>query len=153
MKGIIMIKVLFICHGNICRSPMAEYLFKDYVNKNNNIDNFFISSKATSSEEIGNPIYPPVKRLLLEYGIDTSSHRASKLTKEMYDQYDYLIVMDDNNYRNTLRIIGSDSLNKVHKLLEYTNLNRDILDPWYTRDFKACYNDILLGIKYHYSKL
>ena len=126
MKGIIMIKVLFICHGNICRSPMAEYLFKDYVNKNNNIDNFFISSKATSSEEIGNPIYPPVKRLLLEYGIDTSSHRASKLTKEMYDQYDYLIVMDDNNYRNTLRIIGSDSLNKVHKLLEYTNLNRDI---------------------------
>ena len=148
-----MIKVLFICHGNICRSPMAEYLFRDYVDKNNNIDNFIISSKATSSEEIGNPIYPPVKKLLLEYGIDTSSHRASKLTKEMYDQYDYLIVMDDNNYRNTLRIIGSDSLNKVHKLLEYTNLNRDILDPWYTRDFKACYNDILLGIKGFYSYL
>lgn len=142
-----MIKVLFICHGNICRSPMAEFLFKDYVNKNNNINNFFIASKATSSEELGNPIYPPVKRLLLEYGIDSSTHRASKLTKEMYNQYDYLIVMDDNNYRNTLRIIGSDPLNKVHKLLEYANMDRDVLDPWYTRDFKSCYNDVLLGIK------
>ena len=142
MKGTIMVKVLFICHGNICRSPMAEYLFKDYVIKNNNINNFIICSKATSSEEIGNSIYPPVKRLLLDYGIDSSNHRASKLTRDMYNEYDYLIVMDDNNYRNTLRIIGNDPLNKVHKLLEYTDSNDDILDPWYTRDFKACYNDI-----------
>lgn len=146
-----MVKVLFICHGNICRSPMAEYLFKDYVIKNNNINNFIICSKATSSEEIGNSIYPPVKRLLLDYGIDSSNHRASKLTRDMYNEYDYLIVMDDNNYRNTLRIIGNDPLNKVHKLLEYTDSNDDILDPWYTRDFKACYNDISKGIKALYS--
>ncbi len=142
-----MIKILFICHGNICRSPMAEYLFKDYVAEKNMSNYFEIASKATSNEEIGNPIYPPVKRILDSLNIDSSKHKASRINACDYDYYDYIICMDDNNLYNLKRIFKNDNKHKITKLLDYTNLKRDVLDPWYTRNFIACYNDIVMGIE------
>ena len=147
-----MIKVLFICHGNICRSPMAEYLFKDYVSKKNMDSSFEIVSKATSTEELGNPIYPPVKRILDSLNIDSSKHRASRVKESDYDYYDYIVCMDDNNIYNLKRIFKNGNKHKITKLLDYTDLKRDVLDPWYTRNFIDCYNDIVKGIDclYHY---
>ena len=133
------IKVLFICHGNICRSPMAEYLFKE--------------SCATSSEEIGNPVHYGTKRILNSLGIDCSKKRARRINPSDYQEFDYLIIMDENNRWNLNRIIGNDSLKKVHLLLEYAKLNRDISDPWYTGDFNKTYNDIMLGLNSFYSFL
>ena len=141
-----MIKVLFICHGNICRSPMAEYLFKDYVSKKNMDSSFEIVSKATSTEELGNPIYPPVKRILDSLNIDSSKHRASRVKESDYDYYDYIVCMDDNNIYNLKRIFKNGNKHKITKLLDYTDLKRDVLDPWYTRNFIDCYNDIVKGI-------
>lgn len=147
------IKIVFVCHGNICRSPMAEYMFKDYVKKLNKSDNFIISSKATSTEEIGNMIHYGTKKILDKLNIDSSMHRASQITLADYNYYDYIICMDSNNIYNLNRIIKKDNLNKVKRLLDYTSLKRDISDPWYTHDFNKTYEDIKIGLEGLYKAL
>lgn len=139
-------KILFVCHGNICRSPMAEYVLKDRVKKLNIADDFEIDSCATSTEEIGNPAYPPVRKLLSDKGIDSSSHQAKQFTKEMYEKFDHIILMDNNNLRNIKKIVPFDSDNKIKLLLDYTDDSRDVKDPWYTRDFEATWDDVNKGI-------
>ena len=144
-----MIKVLFICHGNICRSPMAEFIFKDMIKKQNLTHQFQISSAATSTEEIwndiGNPVYPPAKKELAKHGISCEGKRAVQLKKEDYNKYDYLIGMEQVNIRNMFRILGGDPEQKVHLLLEYAGENRGIADPWYSGDFTTTYNDVVAG--------
>ncbi len=146
-----MIKVLFICHGNICRSPMAEFVFKDLVKKKGLEGKYFVRSSATSTEEIwgdvGNPVYPPAREELKKHGIDCSGKTAVQVKPADYGKYDLLVVMDSNNLRNLMRIIGSDPDKKVHKLLEFAGRNNDVSDPWYSRDFTTCYNDISEGCK------
>ena len=137
-----MIKILFICHGNICRSPMAEFVMKELVNKKGLTDNFIIASAATSNEEIGNPVYPPVRALLNQRGISTDGKRAVRVTKGDYDYYDYLICMDRNNLRNLSFIIGNDKDSKVFRLLDFTDRKGDVADPWYTGDFEATERDV-----------
>ena len=140
-----MLKILFICHGNICRSPMAEFVMKDIVNKAGMSDKFHIASCATSTEEIGNPVHYGTKRKLAEVGISCEGKRAVQLTKKDYDEYDMLIAMDEMNIRNIMRIIKSDPKNKVSLLLAHSDENRSIADPWYTGNFDNTYNDILKG--------
>lgn len=140
-----MIKILFICHGNICRSPMAEYVMKDLVRKQGYEKQFLIESRATSREEIGNHIHPGTRKKMHEVGIPTDNRTATQMTKSDYNKYDFLIGMDNWNQRNILRIIGQDPENKVHLLLEYANRTGDIADPWYTGNFDATYNDVLAG--------
>ncbi len=140
-----MIKILFICHGNICRSPMAEFFMKSLVKTKHIEDNFYIASAATSTEEIGNPVYPPVRRILEKRGLSCQNKKATRVKKADYDEYDYLICMDNNNVRNLYRIIGEDKNNKVFKLLDFTGEHTDVADPWYTGDFSATENDIERG--------
>lgn len=140
-----MIKILFICHGNICRSPMAEFFMKDLVAKKGLKDNFFIASSATSSEEIGNPIYPPVRHILDKRGINYSGKKATRVRADDYKNYDFLICMDTNNIRNLSRIIGSDPDKKVFKLLDFTSFGGDVADPWYTGDFATTESDVEAG--------
>lgn len=144
-----MFKIMFVCHGNICRSPMAEFVFKDLLEKRGLTEKYYVSSSATSTEEIwngiGNPVYPPAKAELKKHGISCDGKRAVQVTREDYVNYDLLIVMDSNNMRNIIRIIGSDPDKKVHKLLKFAGQDRDVSDPWYSGDFTTCYNDILLG--------
>ena len=145
------ISVMFICHGNICRSPMAEFMFKQLVQNKGCSHWFIINSSATSNEEIwggvGNPIYPPAKRELERRGVPFTDHRATQLKKSDYGLYDYFLVMDSSNYSNAIRIFGGDPENKVKKLLYYANENRDVSDPWYSGDFSTCFNDIMLGVE------
>lgn len=141
----IMTKILFICHGNICRSPMAEFIMKDIVAKNSLENEFHIESAATSREELGNGVYPPVKRILAARGIDCSGKTARQVTTADYDNFDYLVCMDQNNLRNLSRIIGEDTLDKVFLLLSFAGINRDVADPWYTGDFATTERDVLLG--------
>ncbi len=140
-----MINILFICHGNICRSPMAEFVFREEAQKRGLGDRFFIDSKATTSEEIGNPVYPPVRRLMNGLGIDVSGKTASKMKDEDYDRFDYIIAMDDENLWGLKRIIGEDTDNKVSLLMSYTDRPGNVSDPWYTRDFETAYRDIREG--------
>ena len=144
-----MIKVLFICHGNICRSPMAEFIFKDMVSKQGLSDRFYIASAATSTEEIwngiGNPVYPPAREELAKHGIDCKGKRAVQLTKADYDKYDYILGMDHWNLKNMLRILKSDPEDKVKLLLDYSDDPRDIADPWYTGNFDDTYRDVVEG--------
>lgn len=145
-----MIKILFICHGNICRSPMAEFIMKDLLTKQGLSDRFHIASAATSTEEIwngiGNPVYSPAREELAKHGISCKGKRAVQVTKADYDKYDYLICMDRNNLRNLSRIIGADTHNKVSLLLDYTDRQgASIADPWYTGNFEITYKDILEG--------
>ncbi len=140
-----MIKILFICHGNICRSPMAEFVMKDLVHKEGLNDYFYIESSAVSREEIGNPVYPPVRRLLNDLGIDCSDKKGRVMTKEDYQKFDYIIAMDESNLYGIRRIVGEDTEHKVHLLLEYTKENRDVRDPWYTRNFDETYHDVQNG--------
>lgn len=146
-----MIKVLFVCHGNVCRSPMAEFLFKDIVKKKGIEEQFYIQSAATSTEEIwngiGNPVHPETRKKLAERGISCESKRAVQLTKTDYRNYDYLIGMDTWNMRNIARICGRDKDNKVYRLLDFTEEKRDVADPWYTGDFDKTYEDIILGLE------
>ncbi len=142
-----MIKVLFICHGNICRSPMAEYVMKQLVRERGLEDQFRIDSAATSREEIGSGVYPPARRKLEEMGVPCGNHRAVQVTRQDYDAYDLLIIMDRNNYRNLMRIVRDDPEEKIHTLLSYVGLERDVADPWYTGDFDATYEDVSAGCR------
>lgn len=140
-------KILFICHGNICRSPMAEFLLKDIVNKSGLADAFEIASAATSREEIGNPVHYGTRNKLAQFGISVAGKHAVQVTKRDYEHYDLLLVMDSNNIRNLRRVIGEDTQNKVHLLLDYTERKGEsIADPWYTGDFDVTYNDIMEGL-------
>lgn len=140
-----MIKVMFVCHGNICRSPMAEYVLKSMVIKQGSADEFTIVSSATSTEEIGNPIHYGTKRKLAEVGIPTDNRCAVQLRKSDYNKYDYIIGMDSYNVANMMRILGSDPEHKVCRLLDFTDTPRDIADPWYTGNFDLTYHDIVEG--------
>ena len=140
-----MIKILFVCHGNICRSPMAEFVMKDLVRKAGLESQFHIASAATSTEEIGSPVYPPARRKLAEHGINCSGKTARQLTRADYDRYDLLIGMDNANLRNMRRICGGDSDGKIRLLLEFTGRSGEVADPWYTGDFEATWQDVLEG--------
>ena len=142
-----MIKVLFICHGNICRSPMAEFIFKDMVSKQGLSDRFYIASAATSREEIGNPPHRGTQRKLRQVGIPCVPHRARQLRRDEYEQFDYIIGMDTWNIRNINRIIGNnDPEGKVAKLLDFTERKgEDIADPWYTENFDVTYDNVKEG--------
>ena len=139
-------KILFVCHGNICRSPMAEFVMKDLVKKAGREGDFEIASAATSTEEIGNPVYPPARRKLQEHGISCAGHAARQLRREDYSRYDLLIAMDRANLRNMSRICGGDPQGKLHLLLDYTSRpGGEVADPWYTGDFEATWRDVLEG--------
>ena len=140
-----MIKILFICHGNICRSPMAEFVMKDMVKRKGLSEQFEIHSAATSTEEIGNPVYPSARRVLSEHGISCKGKTARRMTKGDYEYYDYIIAMDKNNIRNIERIVGEDKDHKISLLLSYSGIDRDISDPWYTGNFDATWNDVVKG--------
>ena len=142
-----MIRIMFVCLGNICRSPMAEFVLKDLVKKQNLESEFYISSSATSSEEIGNMVHYGTIRNLNQEKIPVEDRVAKKLKKEDYDKYDYIIGMEKSNIINILRIIGNDKNQKVYRLLDFTNNPRDIADPWYTGNFDKAYEEILEGCK------
>ena len=142
-----MIKVLMVCHGNICRSPMAEFLLKDMVAKRGIVSQFDIDSAATSSEEIGNPVHHGTRKKLAQFGISVAGKTARQMTRRDYENYDYIIAMDRNNLRNIDRIIGKDDYNKVSLLLDFAGRNgQSIADPWYTGDFDITYDDIKQGL-------
>ena len=144
-----MTKIMFVCHGNICRSPMAEFIFKDLAAKRGVADQFVIASSATSTEEIwngvGNPVYPPAKAELAKHGLSCAGKRAVQLQKSDYNKYDLFIGMDSANIRNMLRIFGGDPDEKVHKLMDYTDRGGDVADPWYSERFDVAYRDIFEG--------
>ena len=140
-----MTKILFVCHGNICRSPMAEFVMKDLVKQAGLEGQFQIASAATSTEEIGNSVYPPARRKLAEHGISCAGKTARQLTKADYAQYDLLIGMDRANIRNMNRICGGDPDGKIKLLLSYTDRPGDVADPWHTDDFDATWQDVMEG--------
>lgn len=140
-----MLNILFICHGNICRSPMAEYVFKELVRREGVSDKFYIESAATSREEIGNDVHRGTKKKLAEQGIPCPKRAARQVTKGDYEAYDYILLMDENNRRNLMRIIGSDTQEKVYGLLDFAERPRDIADPWYTGNFDVTYDDVVEG--------
>ena len=144
-----MIRVLFVCLGNICRSPMAEFIMKSIISERSLSDRFYIASAATSTEEIwngvGNPVYPPAKRELAKHGISCEGKRAVQITKADYGKYDYILGMEGRNIRNILRIVGKDPEHKVKLLLDYSDHPRDIADPWYTGNFESTYRDVVEG--------
>ena len=142
--GETMIKILFICHGNICRSPMAEFLMKEIVSERGIEKDFYIESAATSTEEIGNGVYPPVKRILNARGIDCSAKRARQMTRADYDKFDYIVCMDSNNMRNMMRI-AADANGKYSKLLSFTDCPHDVADPWYSGDFETTEREVQEG--------
>ena len=143
------IRILFVCHGNICRSPMAEFIFKNIVNQRNLSDRFEINSAATSREEIwgnrGNPIYPPAQEQLRRHHIPFTDHRATQVSIEDYRRYDYLVYMDRSNEINLKRIVNGDPENKCFRLLDFTDSPKDVADPWYTGDFEQTYEDLVNG--------
>ena len=144
-----MVKIMFVCHGNICRSPMAEFIFKDMIHKKGMSDRFLVASSATSTEEIwngvGNPVYPPARAELAKHGLSCDGKRAVQVRKSDYDKYDLFVCMDGNNVRNALRIFGSDPDGKIRKLMDYTSRGGDVADPWYSDRFDIAYNDIYEG--------
>lgn len=140
-----MIKILFICHGNICRSPMAEFIMKDLVKKAGLEQGFQIESAATSAEEIGNPVYPPARRKLAEHGIDCSGKTARQLRNSDYEKYDLLIGMEHANLQNMYRICGGDFSNKMHLLMDFTDHPGEVANPWYTGDFDTTWRDVTDG--------
>ena len=148
-----MIKIMFVCHGNICRSTMAEFLMKDYVKKLGKEKDFYIQSSATSTEEIGNPVHYGTARILDRLGIDYSKKRAVQLKRDDYEKYDYFVGMDEYNRRNMKRMLGGDPDGKVSLLLDYTAFPRDVADPWYTGDFSKTYDDVTKGIECLYKEI
>ena len=140
-------KILFICHGNICRSPMAEFVMKQLVKNEGLEEQVEIASAATSTEEIGNPVYPPAKRKLAEHNIGCEGKTARQMTRSDYQYYDYIIAMDHNNLRNLKRMFGEDTEHKISLLMEYTQRPGDVADPWYTGDFEATWRDVSEGCR------
>ena len=140
-----MTKILFVCHGNICRSPMAEFVMKDLVEKAGLAARFHIESAACTREELGNPVYPPARRKLAEHGIDCTGKTARLLVKRDLQDFDYLVGMDQENLWMMRRLFGKDPENKISLLMDYTDLPRDVADPWYTRDFEATWRDVVEG--------
>ncbi len=140
-----MIKILFICHGNICRSPMAEFVMKKMVEEAGVSHLFEIASAATSTEEIGNPVYPPARRKLAEHGICCDGKTARQITRGDYRHFDHIIAMDRNNLRNLRRVIGEDIDGKISLMMDYTDRPGDVADPWYTGDFDATWRDVEEG--------
>ena len=142
-------KILFICHGNICRSPMAEFILKDMLSKTPGYrpGEFLVESAATSREELGADMYPWAKKCLDIHGVPYTRRAARQMTKADYESFDFIIAMDDNNIRNTMRIIGSDPDGKVTKLLDWAGIDKSIADPWYTGEFDQTYYDIVIGCK------
>ena len=139
-------RILFVCHGNICRSPMAEFVMKDLVARAGVADRFEIASAATSTEEIGNPVYPPARQKLAEHGISCAGKTARQVRRSDYDAYDYIVVMDRANVRNLSYIIGADTQNKVSMLLDYADRpGQEVADPWYTGNFEATWRDVVAG--------
>ena len=138
-------KILFVCLGNICRSPMAEFVMKDLVAKAGLADQFEIASAATSDEEYGNPVYPPARRMLASHGLDCTGKTARQLTRQDFAHYDLLVGMDQSNLRNMQRMGGSTCPEKLHLLLDYTGRPGNVADPWYTGDFQATWEDVLAG--------
>ena len=150
-------RIMFVCHGNICRSPMAEFIFKDMLKKQGRDNDYIVTSSATSTEEIwngiGNPVYPPAKAELLKHGITCDGKRAVQLKKSDYDKYDIFLAMDSMNMRNISRIFGADPLGKVHKLMDLTDSPGDVADPWYSGRFDIAYKDIYEGCVALFKKL
>lgn len=142
-----MTRILFVCHGNICRSPMAEFVMKDLVQKAGLTEAVEIASAATSTEEIGNPVYPPARRKLAEHGIGCAGKTARQLRRSDYAAYDFLVGMDGANLRNMRRICGGDPEGKLSLLLDFTERPGDVADPWYTGDFDATWRDVLAGCR------
>ena len=140
-----MIKILFVCHGNICRSPMAEFIMKDLVEQAGQAQQFFIASAATSREENGNAVYYPAKKKLGEHGISCEGKTARQMTRRDYRDYDLLIGMDRRNLENMRRIFGGDPERKIHLLMEFAGKHSEVADPWYTGDFEATWQDVLEG--------
>lgn len=140
-------KILFVCLGNICRSPMAEFVMKDLVRQMGIESQFEIASAATSTYEIGNPVYPPARQILAEHGIDCKGKTARQITKHDYDYYDYIIAMDQSNVKNLKKMFDDDPKNKITLLMDYTSRPADVADPWYTGDFNATWNDVTEGCK------
>lgn len=140
-------RILFVCLGNICRSPMAEFVMRDMIEKSGLSGEFHIASAGTSNEEYGNPVYPPARRKLLEHGIDPAGKTARQLQRGDYQEYDLLIAMEQSNLRSMERLFGGDSEGKLHRLLDYTGHPGDVADPWYTRDFEAAWRDISEGCR------
>lgn len=138
-------KILFICHGNICRSPMAEFVMKHLVEEAGLSDQFEIASAATSTEEIGNPVYPPAKQKLAEHGIGCKGKTARQMTLDDYRHFDYIIAMDRNNLRNLRWMFGEDKDRKISLLMDYTRRPGDVADPWYTGDFETTWQDVIEG--------
>ena len=142
-----MIKILFVCLGNICRSPMAEFAMKDLVRREGFADAFEIASAATSDEELGNPVYPPARRKLAQQGISCDGKTARQITVADYAYYDYIIGMDNSNLRNMQRAFGGDPAGKLSLLLDYTNRPGQVADPWYTGNFDATWQDVSEGCR------
>ena len=141
-----MIKILFVCHGNICRSPMAEFMMKELVRRKGLADAYEITSAATSREELGNPVYPPARRKLAEHGISCAGHAARQMTRRDYEHFDRILGMDHANIRNMRRIAGGDPDGKITLLLDHAGRpGQEVADPWYTGDFDAAWDDILAG--------
>lgn len=138
-------KILFVCHGNICRSPMAEFVMKKMVKDAGREAQFEIASAATSTEEIGNPVYPPARRILAEHGIGCAGKTARQMTRQDYDYFDQIIAMDRNNLRNLKRMFGEDTQHKISLLMDYTRRPGDVADPWYTGDFETTWRDVWDG--------
>ncbi|MBR1514591.1 MAG: low molecular weight phosphotyrosine protein phosphatase [Bacteroidales bacterium] len=138
-------KILFVCHGNICRSPMAEFVMKHLADEAGLTDHFEIASAATSTEEIGNPVYPPARRKLAEHGIGCEGKTARQMTWDDYQHFDRIIIMDHNNLRNLKRMFGEDKNHKISLLMDFTHRPGDVADPWYTGDFEATWRDVLEG--------
>lgn len=141
-----MIKVLFVCLGNICRSPMAEYVFKDMLKKSGEEGNFYVDSAATSAEEIGNSVHYGTRNKLKQMNIECGNHKARRITKQDYEKFDYIIAMEERNIIDIERIVGKDIKGKIYKLLDFSDYPRDIADPWYTGNFDKTYDDIVQGL-------
>ena len=146
-------RILFVCHGNICRSPMAEFVMKDLVHRAGRDDEFYIESAATSTEEIGNEVYPPARRKLAEHGIGCKGKTARQMRRSDYDRFDLLIGMDGWNLRNMNAICGGDPEGKIRRLMDFTSRPSDVADPWYTGNFDATYRDVLEGCEELLKKL
>ena len=148
-----MTKILFVCYGNICRSPMAEFIMKDLVKKKGQEKDFYIESAATSTEELGNPVHRGTRAILDRLNIDYSKKRARQITKSDYDNFDYIVGMDEMNRRDMTRFFGGDPKNKISLLLDYTDNPRDVADPWWTHNFEITFTDVANGTQGLYNKI